>query len=346
MKKSIILILMALVTLTAAAADGTPVKVFGLWYTLNDSESTATVVRSPEADNISGDIVIPASIQYGGKDYNVTLIGNEAFCGASNIQSVTIGNNVTQIGRRAFAYSSVTSVIIGDGVKTIEPFAFYECKSLAYAQFGEEVYRINDSAFHHCKSLTTLIMNGSNWGYIGRSVFFDCPKLTDVYCLMQYPHGAWGRNVFDMDRIGEMTVHVKEGDEINYQKNAPWYNFKEVKTITTDELVKCATPKITYANGVVSFSCDTEGVEFKSSIQVDETWFQDESRDSEPLTFTVSVFATKPGFYRSDVATNNFTLDGYTHTVISNDFKQGDVNKDGKVNVGDHVKLSDLILNK
>ncbi len=346
MKKSIILILMALVTLTAAAADGTPVKVLGLWYTFDDNGNTACVVRSPEADDISGDIVIPESVQYAGKDYNVTLIGDEAFCGASNIQSVTIGNNVMQIGRRAFAYSSVTSVIIGDGVKTIQPFAFYECKRLAYAQLGKEVNRINESAFHHCKSLTTLIMNGSNWGSMGRSVFFDCPKLTDVYCLMQYPLEGWDNNVFDRDRIGQMTVHVKEGNETIYQSYAPWYNFKEVKTITADELVKCATPKITYANGVVSFSCDTEGVEFRSAIQVDEAWFYDESKDSAPLSFTVSVFAVKPGCYRSDVVTDAFTLDGYTHTVISGDFKQGDVNKDGKVNVGDHVKLTDVILNK
>jgi hypothetical protein len=64
------------------------------------------------------------------------------------------------------------------------------------------------------------------------------------------------------------------------------------------------------------------------------------------LNFTVSVFAVKKGCLRSDTAVDAYSIDGFTHTVTSNAFKDGDVNKDGKVNVGDHVKLSEIILAK
>ena len=42
----------------------------------------------------------------------------------------------------------------------------------------------------------------------------------------------------------------------------------------------------------------------------------------------------------SDVATREIVIENGQTTLF------GDLNKDGKVNVADHVKLSDIILNK
>ena len=54
----------------------------------------------------------------------------------------------------------------------------------------------------------------------------------------------------------------------------------------------------------------------------------------------VYVYATKDGYNNSDVATREIVIENGQATLF------GDINKDGKVNVADHVKLSDIIMNK
>ena len=62
---------------------------------------------------------------------------------------------------------------------------------------------------------------------------------------------------------------------------------------------------------------------------------------SVPGSFVVSVFAVKKGCYRSDSATREFSFsDAKPNT------KLGDLNNDGKVDVADHVKLSEIIMNQ
>jgi len=346
MKKDVFLLLLCFVALTVCAQD--PVEYKGLWYTLDASNSIATVVANPTGDGYSGEVVIPDVVEYGGKTYDVARIGDEAFCG-TNILSVTIGDKLSYIGKRAFAYSTVTSAVIGKGVQNVGDFAFYDCRRLTDVIIGngennENYGRIGESAFHHCTSLSSVIL-GKGISGIYASAFFDCKNLKDVYCFRDNIWGN-GRNFFDRDNLDNMTLHYPESASSYAYTSFPWSSFKETEKMQSSELVKCATPQITFANGVVSFTCETEGVEFISHIDVDEAWFFNSSSDSAPLNFTVSVFAVKKGCLRSDTAVDAYSIDGFTHTVTSNAFKDGDVNKDGKVNVGDHVKLSEIILAK
>ena len=71
--------------------------------------------------------------------------------------------------------------------------------------------------------------------------------------------------------------------------------------------------------------------------------FNDVSEYPAPSNFRVKVVAVKNGCLPSDVAEQEFTLPGYVD-VKTGEYKQGDVNKDGNVNVADHVKLSGILL--
>ena len=98
---------------------------------------------------------------------------------------------------------------------------------------------------------------------------------------------------------------------------------------------KCEKPEITYANGKLSFSCATEGVEFVSEITSADI---NKRYDSEILlstTYNVSVYATKAGYEDSDIATKTLKL-----TVG----EKGDVNGDGIVSVTDAVQVIDIVL--
>ena len=92
-----------------------------------------------------------------------------------DIPSELEGHVVTSIGKGAFYFGSLTSVIIPDSVKTIEDSAFSSCYYLASVTIPD----INDLAFYKCQSLTSVTIPGSVT-YIGENPFTYCENLTNV----------------------------------------------------------------------------------------------------------------------------------------------------------------------
>ncbi len=103
---------------------------------------------------------------------------------------------------------------------------------------------------------------------------------------------------------------------------------------------KCATPEISYINGKITFSCETEGATYYYSITNDDCKTGSENDIQLCMTYKVYVYATKEDYSNSDVATREIVIEN------GQAFLFGDLDKDGKVNVADHVKLSNIIMNK
>ena len=81
-------------SVTIANTDGT-----GLNYNLY-SDNTATLLGATSED-ISV-LNIPASVTYGGQEYTVTKIGDQAFEVYPYLKSISGGENITEIGDDAF----------------------------------------------------------------------------------------------------------------------------------------------------------------------------------------------------------------------------------------------------
>jgi len=110
----------------------------------------------------------------------ITSIGNFAFqnCG---IKSVTIPDSVTIIGKYAFSSNYLlTSVSIGNSVKTIDTCAFHYCRNLASVTMGNSVEIIGDKAFYSCDKLTSIIIPDSV-KTIDMCAFECCTGLTSVH---------------------------------------------------------------------------------------------------------------------------------------------------------------------
>jgi hypothetical protein len=97
---------------------------------------------------------------------SVTSIANRAFYFCASLTSVTINSDA--IVNKAYTSfdnlsdifgSQVTEYIIGDNVKGIGEYAFYECSSLTSITIPNSVTGIGEGAFYECSSLTSVTIN-------------------------------------------------------------------------------------------------------------------------------------------------------------------------------------------
>ena len=157
------------------------VCVNGIYYDLyyDDDKRIARVIGNGFINCYSGNIIIPETMQYMGETYNVTEIGECAFCECRYLESVTIGNNVVSIGERAFLYSSISSVTIPNSVIKIGDYTFYGCSSLTSITIPNSVTTIGEYVFGYCSSLASITIPNSV-ASIGIRAFEECSSLTSI----------------------------------------------------------------------------------------------------------------------------------------------------------------------
>ena len=113
---------------------------------------------------------IPSSLK------SVMITGGDimrwAFTNCRNLTSITIGDKVKSIGIGAFSEcEKLMYVTIGCGVTTIGDNAFYDCYALTYVTIPDSVTSIGEWAFYYCTKLTNLTI-GNGVTVIGAHAFF------------------------------------------------------------------------------------------------------------------------------------------------------------------------------
>ena len=213
--------MLPLSAVTAFAADTSTVRTaivdgYKYEYTINTEDDTATIkyFRGPVASTSTGsyDITIPEKLD----DHPVTGLGESSFSGTyspdhpknntllsfcNQIQSVTIPESVTSIGKSAFEdCSNLDSLTIKGVATSIGAYAFGSCTSLTSLSLVGSFQTIGDYAFVSCgmtsltidatitsiekyafssRSLTSLSLTG-NVQKIGDYAFYSCSSLKTV----------------------------------------------------------------------------------------------------------------------------------------------------------------------
>ena len=290
---------------------------------------------------------------------SVISIGIYAFCWCKALSSITIGKNVQYIGRNAFqSCINLSSVNVSNSVYNIESLAFsstpwYEDQPAGLVYAGKVAYKykgnlpprgthikidegtigISSMAFYNYSNFTSVTIP-SSVTFIGNDAFYNCSDLKDVYCMAEDLPIVL-EDAFRACNLGSISLHVPSKSVAAYRSEAPWCNFKEVIA-----LPKCSKPTIVRDDNQFEFTCETADVKYVYEISENtHTTITDNTQNKmifKPQIYSISVYATKDGYENSDKASLDFKAPS----------KLGDLNDDGKVDVADHVKLSDIILNR
>ena len=184
--RSIIAVAMMMLSLQAMAYDFSyTYQGKTLYYKIlagNTNTVAVTYYSASDASNnhVSGDVVIPSSVEYNGTTYSVTSIGDSAFNACSGLTSASIPNGVTSIGENAFnGCRGLTSVSIPNSVTSIGGVAFHGCRGLTSVTIPNGVTSIGSYAFYSCSGLTSVSI-GNSVTSIGRCAFYGCSGLPSV----------------------------------------------------------------------------------------------------------------------------------------------------------------------
>ncbi len=221
MKKTINLLrnLTVLVLLTATILTTNAQKI-GDKFIFNDIkyEVTSLAPNKVQVTNKypfpTGNIIIPAEVNYQEQKFAVTMIGNNAFTRCKSLTSITIPNSVISIGRAAFYdCESLNFVTIGNSVENIVYNAFGNCKSLTSITLPNSVKGIESGVFYGCESLISITI-GNSVEWIGGNAFKLCKSLTSIEVDKENPKYCSKNGIlFSKDKTGLIHYPIRKKEK-------------------------------------------------------------------------------------------------------------------------------------
>ena len=256
---------------------------------------------------------------------SVTSIGDDAFLGCLGLTSVTIGNSVTSIGNDAFQYcSGLKKVIVKDiaawcGIKFYGFYSnpLYNAKHIYSDEDTEitnliipnSVTSIGEEAFYGCSGLTSVTIPNSVTS-IGDNAF-DRADISTVISLIENPFTIYGKTsgsrTFSQNTFNNATLYVPKGTIDKYKATDGWKDFVFIEEGTgggdTPTTQKCEKPTISYENGKLTFTSETEEAVCQYSITDTDIKAGSGNEVQLGVTYNISVYAAKAGYENSETAT-------------------------------------------
>lgn len=343
-----------------------------IYYNILSSEDlTCEVTYTTSYNSYSGSVVIPSTVNYNDKEYNVTSIGKEAFYICKNLTDITIPNSVTNIGKDAFHMcsaltkivipnsvtsigssafydcSTLTSIDLPDMIKTIEPSTFFGCTKLENIKFPSSLATIDNNAFWHCDNLHSIVLPATIRNISG-AAFCSNNNAFNVTVFAERPPICVGNtgssaavNIFDNETFTNGVLNVPASAYNAYISVSPWNKFNVINKIDDDSYNKCSAPEITFSEKTLSFSCATPQSQIHYSYYLGNMGSTESGGELVTLTnksnsIIVMAYATAEGYVQSAAVIKSFPFDATVN----------DINGDNKITIADVTTLIDVIVNK
>lgn len=132
----------------------------GLFYIVtgaNTVEVSRIKTENLEPYSYEGDIIIPETVDFEGRTYTITGIGERAFNACQLLTSVVVPSTVTYIDYRAFYYCpSLQSVVLSDNIAEMGSEVFRYCEQLTSVNIPQAMTYLPDYLFGECSSLSAM----------------------------------------------------------------------------------------------------------------------------------------------------------------------------------------------
>lgn len=233
---------------------------------------------------------------------NTHTIYRLAFQGCTNLKTVTLGKSMKNINGGAFAECPALEEIY---CKAKTPPTCYTEYISSNAKTMDVFY---DSYIEHAtlhapaKSLETY-KTTEPWSKFKTFVPIIIPEHTLTYMVDGEVYKTY--SIEEEEEIIPEPEPMREGFSFSGWSEIPETMPDHDVTVTGTfiALPKCATPIIRYENGQLSFTCDTEDVEFLSDITDTDIAQRNIATISLTATYNISVYAKAPNHADSDIAT-------------------------------------------
>ncbi len=252
------------------AAVGNTFDIDGLRYTVTAESATPKVSVKAADKSLSGDIVIPETVENGGVTYDVTSLPAQGFGGCVEMTSISIPASVVSIGNYPFYlcysltsievnannpnYCSEDNVLfnktmtiliegaaskkgdyhIPESVTKIQNHAFNSCSFLTSITIPDNVTEIGDYAFYATDALTSINLPASV-EKLGTAVFAMCASLDQIDVAPDNP----------VYRSIDGVLYNKEATTLIQLPSARSGNYDIPDGITQTEVYSLAECKIT-----------------------------------------------------------------------------------------------------
>lgn len=245
----------------------------GIEYELDASTNSATVTGTP-----SGAVVIPASVKYNNRTYNVTKITSLK----SSITSLVVPEGVTTIVAQLCSYQTLlTSVTLPSTIQRIEDLAFKGCSSLISINLPEGLTYIGQYAFADCSVLPSITIP-STLTSMGDNAFQDSKNLTKIvwkakHCVdftsesvAPFTKAAYNSNTGDYYYYNNYTTSIEFGEEVEYIPAYLCRAFMNLSTITIPNNVKEIGQRAFlgyYRTSLYTFDSKLQSVKFGTGLE-------------------------------------------------------------------------------
>ena len=189
---------------------------------------------------------------------NITKIGYNAFAGCSGLKKVMMnarleneqqafwkagtegidvvyGKGITKIGS-LFTKSTVRSVEIPEGVKTIGDSAFTDCEKLERIELPESMEQVGQYAFERCRGVSHLKIKSPNCIY--DQSFGSFPGLGEKADNLTVEFGEKVTEIPRLIRMGGNVKHVKFDGEVEKIGDSVFDGWSNIEEIEIPESVK------------------------------------------------------------------------------------------------------------
>ena len=209
-KPSAIIVTLMLALSAFPAAQAYDIHVASGFYNFSGpSQRSVYLTYASLQDNLdaySGDVVIPATITYNGKEIPVKGVGDHALFNCQRVTSVTLPEGVTYILDQAFSHCyAMQSLSLPSTLEMVNDYAFEFCDDLTTVTIPAKVSEFGYAVFSNCLGLTEIKVEEGN------SVLKDVDGVlytADGSTLVQYPAGLTATAFSIPDEVSVVTDYA------------------------------------------------------------------------------------------------------------------------------------------